>query len=1177
MPNLTPYQLDALNYDKHISLTANAGSGKTFVLARRFLAILLEKNITLNNVVAITFTEKAAAELYKKIADELETRINESGDKEIVKKLEKIRRQLVSAKISTIHSFCADLLKEFSPEAGIDANFTPIDNRLSDELITTTVEELISELMRTEAELFADLKVMIRLFGSRSIVSKQLKSLISRRSIVKNLYENLYSQDATIISEHFNEIFIQYFMKIFQDEPVSIISNIKRINSSILESAKNVHLAEEIENLLGQKIPSDFFDKIIWLNQILKTILTSGKIRTRGYLSKKLREDFIYEIETIEKFAEKFSDFNFDENYQTHEKQLAEFGVSILNLWKESLSRYEQKKRQLRYLDFEDLLLVAQDLLRRKDVIDYLADRFQYFMIDEYQDTNETQYNIFVPILDYLKRGNLFIVGDEKQSIYMFRGADLEIFNKTKNEIQAASDENSLLKLPHSFRLSPELTLFTNKLFSRLFDKPNMLFNEVEHSELICAKEDSGISEVEFLISEMEEENDSESELIAKKIIQISHSESIDYKDIAILSRKRKSFVEIGKIFVEYKIPYLIYGGKGFFQRQEIYDLFNYLSFLVNPNNDAALIGILRSPFFSISDAELFELSLEYEESYFDKLRISSKKNQKLSKIYTQLNKHIQFAKTMQISLLIRKILMDTGYWVVLSAKSNSGQFISNIEKLISTANNFSLKGLRTLFDFVNYLEDAINSTEDESQASLLSSDNAVKLMTIHASKGLEFPVVFLVDSNSQGMDDKVKAKDISVDKNFGILTKTPTNHDYFGKYQSAPIVCLYNYITQKKSMAELKRLLYVGVTRAQKFLYITAGIKRNKDGLIKPKKGSFLFLLKEGLKMDGFDETLIIDGTVNFMLEENEEFHNTAKRISISIPITNYIEKAQQQNENNEIVKPYNFQISTQIIPDLTKHEIISATKVAVFNQCPFKYYLIYELGYSALHSNLDNTTVDFSREDSDELSANIKGSIIHKILEEGTPINSLRVRVSELINSFNEKPNSEQSLETIDSIVGLVERYYSSEIFQKIARYREFRNEFEIYAKVNDYFIYGIIDKVIFDGDKALIFDYKTDSLSKSSPQEKLENYRAQLTFYALLISKLFENIKQIKCSLIFIENTKDIPSFSIDVKALKSIEQELDEIVNSIRYEKFKTNISHCKSCYFSDSKNKCVVKH
>jgi len=1177
MANLTPYQLDALNYDQHISLTANAGSGKTFVLARRFLAILLEKNVALNNVVAITFTEKAAAELYKKIADELDSKILESSDEEVGRKLERIRRQLVSAKISTIHSFCADLLKEFSPEAGIDANFIAIDNRLSNELITTTVEELISELMRNEGELISDLKSIIRLFGSRLIVSRQLKSLIAQRSIVKKLFEETYNQNITEISAHFNEIFSHYFKKIFGDEYASVINQIKQINTVILQSTKNIQLAEEVKDLLNKNIPDDLFQKIIWLNQILKLILTGGKVRTRNYLSKDLREKFNTETDEIERFAAEFSVFDFNGNFQEHERQLARFGVSILNLWKELLSRYEKKKRQLRYMDFEDLLLVTQDLLKRKDVIDFLADRYQYFMIDEYQDTNETQYNIFVPILDYLKRGNLFIVGDEKQSIYMFRGADLEIFSKTKSEIEAASDTNSLLKLPHSFRLSPKLTLFANELFSSVFDRPNIIFNEVEYNELICATQDPSISEIEFLISEMKLESDSESELIAKKIIQITQSGNFEYKDIAILSRKRKSFAEIEKAFIEYQIPYLIFGGKGFFQRQEIYDLFNYLSFLINPNNDAALIGILRSPFFSISDTELFELSLESEERYFSRLRSISARTNKMAEVYVQLNKHIQLAKTLQISLLIRKILMDTGYWVVLSAKNNSRQFISNIEKLITTANDFSSQGLRTLYDFVNYLEDAINRTEDESQASLMSSDNAVKLMTIHASKGLEYPVVFLIDSNSQGMDDKVKTKGLSIDKNFGILTKTPNNDDYFGKYQSAPIVCLYNYIIQKKSIAELKRLLYVGVTRAEKCLYITAEIKRNKDGLFNPKQGSFLSFLKQGLKIDDFIGTLSINGIVNFMLEENRQFFNSATNISISVPITNQIEKSPVNNEYQAITTPNNFQILTHPIPDLTKNEIISATKVAVFNQCPFKYYLIYELGYSALHSNLDDVAVDFSKENNNELSANFKGSIIHKILEERTPLRLMRVRVSELMNSFNEGSNPEQNFATIDSIYRLLDNYYCSEIFQKLERYENYKNEFEIYAKQSDFFIYGIIDKVVFYGDRIFIYDYKTDNLSKSSPQEKLENYRAQLTFYALLISKLFENVKRIECSLIFIENPNVIPTFTIDAGALKNFEKDLNEIVNSIRHGIFKTKTSHCKSCYFSDSKNECVVKH
>ena len=781
--------------------------------------------------------------------------------------------------------------------------------------------------------------------------------------------------------------------------------------------------------------------------------------------------------------------------------------------------------------------------------------------------------------MDYLKRGNLFIVGDEKQSIYMFRGADLEIFKKTQDDIKKAADDESLLELPHSFRLSPELTLFTNKLFSRLFAKPILTFNEVGYNELICAKSSSNRSEVGFLISEKDDASDSESELIAKKILELTDKKEAELKDIAILSRKKKSFTEVEKALIKYEIPYMIYGGKGFFQRQEVYDVFNYLSFLANPNNDSALIGVLRSPFYTLSDTELFELSLVSENSYFERLKILSKRKQELRKIYEQLNKHLQLARTMQISMLIREILMDTGYWAILSSKNNSLQYISNIEKLITAANDFSRQGLRTLFDFVNYLKDAIDSTEDESQAALLSSDNAVKLMTIHASKGLEFPIVFLIDANGVGIDDRVKSKGISVDKRFGILTRSPLNNDYFSQYHSAPIVCIYNYITQKKSIAELKRLLYVGVTRAENSLFVTASIKRNKDGALNPLKGSFLYLLKEGLLIDDFSGSINIDGTVNFMLEKNEEFIRSRRNISISVPVINQMDTPQIKADDQENHEQNSLVISTQTIPDLTKNEIISATKIAVFNQCPFKYYLIYELGYSALHSKMngDNSFIDYSKEDSDELSANVKGSIIHKLLEEDTPLELVRKRVSDLMKSFSDKPNSEESGKTINSIYESVKKYYSSEIYGRIKKYKNFRNEFEIYTKLNDYFIYGILDKVIFDGENVLIFDYKTDSLQKFTAEEKLENYKPQLKFYALLVSKLLMNVKQITCSLIFIEEPDKIPSFTVYTDQLKEFEKELEHIVNSMRNGIFKTKTSHCKSCYFSDSGNECVVKH
>ena len=383
MSTLTPYQLDALNFEKHISLTANAGSGKTFVLARRFLAILMENDITLDNVVAITFTEKAAAELYKKIADELESRIKKSGDDKVIRKLEKIRRQLVSAKISTIHSFCTDLLKEFSPDAGIDANFSPIDNRLSDELISIIIEELISELMKNKGELFDDLKNTIRLFGSRVIVSKHLKSLISRRSIVKKLYTEIYSKGKEEISAYLNETFLEYFHKIFGDEIVTIMEQIKQVNNLVLQTSKNTELALAIKQFLEIRIEDNTFQKIIKLKQLFEMMLTSGKIRTRGYLNKNQREEYGSIVESIESFAAEFKVFDFDESYKDSEKQLAKIGLSIMNLWSEALHRYEEKKHQLKYLDFEDLLLITQDLLKRKDVIEYLSQRYKYFRRDE--------------------------------------------------------------------------------------------------------------------------------------------------------------------------------------------------------------------------------------------------------------------------------------------------------------------------------------------------------------------------------------------------------------------------------------------------------------------------------------------------------------------------------------------------------------------------------------------------------------------------------------------------------------------------------------------------------------------------------------------------------------------------------------------------------------------------
>ena len=193
MPQLTPHQEAALNYKKHISLTANAGSGKTFVLANRYIEIALQENIPLNKIVAITFTEKAAGELNKKIANEIDNRIIDEKNSEIFNRLQRIRRQLTSANISTIHSFCINLLKEYSPEIGVDANFSPINQQDAEELLELTIEDFISRKI-SNSELSKDIKDIIRLLGGKNTFVNQLKAIVRFRKPIEKLGLSLYSQ-----------------------------------------------------------------------------------------------------------------------------------------------------------------------------------------------------------------------------------------------------------------------------------------------------------------------------------------------------------------------------------------------------------------------------------------------------------------------------------------------------------------------------------------------------------------------------------------------------------------------------------------------------------------------------------------------------------------------------------------------------------------------------------------------------------------------------------------------------------------------------------------------------------------------------------------------------------------------------------------------------------------------
>ncbi|RKY93984.1 MAG: hypothetical protein DRQ01_03445, partial [Ignavibacteriae bacterium] len=950
--SLTPHQSVALDISQSVSLTANAGSGKTYVLAKRYLEIAVKANVPLNNIAAITFTEKAAGELYKKISEEIDLMYNSASDNLLQKKLRDIRRQLVSANISTIHSFCLDILREYPVEAELDANFIPIDARSSGELLELAVEETIKKLLSSENN--EQIKSLFRLFSSKHLLAKELIKLVEKRKNVIELANKIYHSSHSEIAAFFHNSFIELAEDIYKLEADNFWKHLKIINKKVIELNADNEIALKVKEYITKDKDNINIKELLVLLFELKTIACTrkGEVRDRGYLSKKIRDDLQESIISVEKFFKDFSKLVVDDDYQLVETELAKYGKSLISIFEYVLSEYETKKRENGFLDYEDILIKTKNILQNDNVREALSEKYKFLMVDEYQDTNEIQYKIFLPILDYLKKGNLFVVGDEKQSIYQFRDAELEVFERTKLDIVEEYGKSSKLLLPDSFRMAPKLCLFINYIFKEIFKDPKTLYNEVQPSSLICARDNDFNGKVEILLAHEDDDN-AEADLVAGKILQLVNNQfkkrDKSWNNIAVLVRKRSSFASLEKSFTNYKIPYLIFGGKGFYQQQAIYDIYNYFSFLLNKENDTALVGVLRSPFFNVSDSQLFELSFFDGDNYWRKINKAKKHNSAWKSIAGKLEENLLLSHRVEIPFLLRKVLSESDFLPVISSKKSGVQELANINKLIKITIDFEKQGFKTLYDYINFLEDAIDRREDEAQAGLSVDKERVNILTIHQAKGLEYSAVFLFNCHHTSVIDSVKSKSVSVNKNYGLLTKVPLHDDYFSEYKAAPIVNAHNLVEEKKNIAELKRLFYVAATRAEDYLFISSTANE------KYKSSSFMHFLEDGLQRNVNLSKIELEGELEFLTKKGNEYQNEVKKLTINIPVVNTINnydftELSARGKNDKKL------FGTKPISDIPEGEIISATKLSVFHQCPVKYKLIYDLGFSELFNRYNN-----------------------------------------------------------------------------------------------------------------------------------------------------------------------------------------------------------------------------
>lgn len=1190
MQVLTPHQAQALNYEKSISLSANAGSGKTFVLSKRYIQIALNTGTPLNKIAAITFTEKAAGELYRKIAIEIDRLLESETDLNQKKKLISIQRQIVSANISTIHSFCIDILKNFPVEAELDANFIPIDARQSDELLDLSIEQIFTS-QSGDSVTGQIIKKLIRLFFSETKLKNELKLLFNKRKNLDILNNTLYSKGVKSIGVFYDSSFSDIMQKILKRELPLFISSVSRINDYVIQNNDTNKYAGQAAGLISKfKTTQDVFiclNQVNELNELLCT--TSGTIRKQGYLPKGSEVDLSEKINICEEFFNSFKMFKNVRIADPSTYLVAEYGALINQLYLKVIENYSDRKSVQGFIDFEDILIKTKKLIELPAVKQMLSEKYSFLMIDEYQDTNDIQYDIFLPLLDNLKKGNLFIVGDEKQSIYMFRDADIAVFRKTKSDIENVSGTESVLSLPDSFRMSPAICLFTNKLFRKLFSESNELFNEVSHSDLICARKDDGFTgEIELLTAGKQTDETSEAELVAARILKLKNETgtSLNWGDITVLVRKRNTFPELEKSLTKFKIPYSIIGGRGFFQQQAIQDIYNFFSFLLDSNNNSALVGILRSPFYNIPDSKIFAIKLKGDESLW--INIQNAANENLwQQVKIKLSKYLRLASSVPVPEILRSILNEFEFLAVLGSGMNGRQEIANIEKLIKLTLDFHQKGFSTLYDYVDFLKNSISGVEDESQGGLAENEDTVNLMTIHQAKGLEFKAVFIYKCEETSKDNSINAKSIVVDKDFGILTKVPENGDYFRKYVSPPINLLHNFIEEKKSYAELKRLLYVAITRAEKYLFFSAFVEKA------PPVNSFAWLLRQGLGIDFHDDKIELEGELEFLKNLNGNYFNSKSNINVIIPVIKKIETDPSFPEKTPVnINELNIRINS--IPDNSRNEIISATKFSVFMQCPLKYKLIYQFGFNKLIENqgiwsINSETsgqyefnqfekISLANEDQyfeENISAAVKGKIIHKILQHNPTEASLEKVMLSVIEANYRTTLTEHKSNFIEEIKQQFGHLINSTEYGKLISAKKFYNEYEVYKKENDYFLFGVIDKLIFENEKLVILDYKTDNILKEELNKRAEHYKNQLSFYAYLINGFFKDIQEIEMKILFIKFPEYPISFNYSDQNKKETKLLIKNFINNLRENKFNPNLEHCGKCSFYINSKKCVA--
>ncbi|HKU76536.1 MAG TPA: 3'-5' exonuclease, partial [Pyrinomonadaceae bacterium] len=751
-----------------------------------------------------------------------------------------------------------------------------------------------------------------------------------------------------------------------------------------------------------------------------------------------------------------------------------QYALEMINLLLRVDQRLNEEKQKLAALDFDDLELRTLELLQRPEVIARTSERYRFFLVDEFQDTNAVQRVLLerLALAKGRRPANLFIVGDRKQSIYGFRGADVDVFREMTSILLAAGGEEKPLQL--NFRSQPPLIAFFNHLFARLFQVPldvpaseyknldQLGYVKHEKSEPKRELRDSGPL-VELLITtkpsyeeDPRAEQDSrvlDAQQLARRILALTKGpNAVKHKDIALLFRAMTQVSIYESVFRRANIPYQTVLGRGFYEREEITDLIQLLRFLDNKTDELALAAVLRSPLCGISDNALFALrsapllsevetanparGFSATRPLYTALRhhqeiafISAEEHELLDRAATLISELVARRHHYPIQDLLRFAVQESEFLTVVAANYDGAQRLANVERLFTLAARFESSGTHLIRDFVRYVQEfeAIGSRESEGQID--QAADAVRLMTIHQAKGLEFPIVIIPDL--QRLSRVATDNWVLLDRHQGLTLKVP---DGRGNLVAGCTFASFERRHAWREQFESMRLLYVAASRAEDRL-ILSGVTEDIAGM-STKNDSWLKWIWQSLELGDRRASDVIDLADDVQMQLTMNLGEDAEDLEpvVDSPPQTSMYSADSLNEAFPLIKPFGPQSSHAI------HRF-SVTQLINYQRCPRQYYFDRVLQLPAA----DQMAVWNSAEAPEppaNLTATLKGSVIHRFCERYTPDQNaeeclrtsfdevLRLRQAQLADRFVEIDYEK----AIRQLMPLARNYLASDVFKRV-----------------------------------------------------------------------------------------------------------------------------------------------